>query len=74
MPRGPYKQYEHNPTIAVPKTTNYNKRKRLAEEGQTENEYDIEHAIQIGQRRFDIDDIQPQDQDSTVMVSGYDVN
>ncbi len=28
MPRGPYKRYEYDPDVHIPRTTSYNKRKR----------------------------------------------
>lgn len=31
MLRGPYKRYEHDPTVPVPKTTSFNRRKRKHE-------------------------------------------
>jgi hypothetical protein len=38
MSRGPYKQYEYDPTVSVQKTTSYNKRKRSCKEDKaTEN-------------------------------------
>lgn len=40
MPRGPYKQYEHNPSVAVPKTTGFNRRKRRAI--QVENDIEMD--------------------------------
>lgn len=32
MSRGPYKQYEYDPGISIPKTTNYYRKKRQIEE------------------------------------------
>lgn len=32
MSRGPYKQYEYDPGISIPKTTNHYRRKRQIEE------------------------------------------
>ena len=36
MSRGPYKRYEHNPGISVPKTTTFYRRKRQIEEMEQE--------------------------------------
>ena len=38
MSRGPYKSYEYDPAVSVPKTTFYNKRKRLNHEAIQEAE------------------------------------
>ena len=59
MPRGPYKQYEHNPSVIVPRTTDFNRRKRRIIQIQNENENNIEFEdeIQMEHHHYDIENV-----------------
>ena len=45
MSRGPYKRYEYDPTVPIPKSTSYSKRKRGCEKEATENNTTYEDGI-----------------------------
>ena len=45
MSRGPYKRYEYDPTVPIPKSTSYSKRKCGCEKEATENNTTYEDGI-----------------------------
>ena len=47
MPRGPYKTYEHDPGISVPKSTHFNRRKRRLEFDGNDDDTQDQQLIQL---------------------------